>query len=107
MNRSSERRATTYLNGFALAVVLTAIPFIAVWTGAITGGAIYAVIAVCAVVQVVVHLVFFLHIDFKETPGENLFFLGFALDFFGLLVLFWNYWADLCYLGNCWDKTSW
>ncbi|GAB5375866.1 MAG: cytochrome o ubiquinol oxidase subunit IV [Acuticoccus sp.] len=86
MNRSSERRATTYLNGFALAVVLTAIPFIAVWTGAITGGAIYAVIAVCAVIQVVVHLVFFLHIDFKETPGENLFFLGFAAVLIFLMV---------------------
>lgn len=78
MTPSSERRRATYLNGFALAVVLTAIPFAAVWSGAITGMAIYIVIAVCAVVQVAVHLIFFLHIDLKETPGENLFFLGFA-----------------------------
>lgn len=78
MNHPSERRIGTYLNGFALAVVLTAIPFVAVLTGAVTGPMIYIVIAVCAVVQVVVHLIFFLHIDLRSTPGENLFFLGFA-----------------------------
>lgn len=86
MSPSSERRLGTYINGFVLAVILTAIPFLAVYTGAISGMAIYAVIVVCAVVQVVVHLVFFLHIDLKSTPGENLFFLGFAAVLIFLMV---------------------
>lgn len=86
MNHPSERRIGTYLNGFALAVVLTVIPFVTVMTGVISGPMVYAVIAVCAVVQVVVHLVFFLHIDLKSTPGENLFFLGFAAVLIFLMV---------------------
>ncbi|WP_298818151.1 cytochrome o ubiquinol oxidase subunit IV [uncultured Roseibium sp.] len=78
MTPTAERSLTTYLVGFVLAVVLTAIPFAVVWGGLLTGPAVYAVIAVAAVLQVMVHLVFFLHLNFKSTPAENLFFLAFA-----------------------------
>ncbi|WP_306146260.1 cytochrome o ubiquinol oxidase subunit IV [Roseibium sp. MMSF_3412] len=86
MHHSAERSLSTYLTGFALAVVLTAIPFALVWGGLLTGPAVYVVIAVAAVIQVVVHLVFFLHMNFKSTPGENLFFLGFAAVLICIMV---------------------
>jgi len=78
MHEHTQRELTTYLTGFALAVVLTAIPFGLVWAELLTGTAMYVVIGVAAVLQVMVHLVFFLHLNFRSTPVENLFFLGFA-----------------------------
>lgn len=78
MAPAAERSLTTYLIGFVLAVVLTAIPFAIVWGGLLAGPAVYVVIAIAAVLQVMVHLVFFLHLNFKSTPAENLFFLAFA-----------------------------
>ncbi|PVB59551.1 cytochrome o ubiquinol oxidase subunit IV [Labrenzia sp. 011] len=86
MNHSAERSVTTYLTGFVLAVILTAIPFTLVWGGFLSGMAVYAVIAVAAILQVLVHLVFFLHLDLKSTPAENLFFLGFAAVLIFIMV---------------------
>ncbi|GAB2183063.1 cytochrome o ubiquinol oxidase subunit IV [Roseibium sp. LAB1] len=86
MNHSAERSLSTYLTGFVLAVVLTAIPFALVWGGLLGGTAVYVVIAVAAVLQVLVHLVFFLHIDLKSTPAENLFFLAFAAVLIFIMV---------------------
>ncbi|TYC65413.1 cytochrome o ubiquinol oxidase subunit IV [Stappia sp. BW2] len=86
MNHSADRSQSTYLTGFVLAVLLTAIPFALVWGGLLVGPAVYAVIAVAAVLQVIVHLVFFLHIDLKSTPVENLFFLVFAAVLIFIMV---------------------
>ena len=86
MDHSAEHSLATYLTGFALAVVLTAIPFALVWGGLLTGPVVYIVIAVAAVLQVLVHLVFFLHLDFRSTPAENLFFLAFAVVLIFIMV---------------------
>jgi cytochrome o ubiquinol oxidase operon protein cyoD len=72
-----------YLIGFALALALTVIPFAAVYWALLPAGAALAVIALAAIVQIVVQLHYFLHIDFKRTPRENLM----ALCFAGFLIL--------------------
>ncbi len=76
-----ERR--TYLIGLGLALVLTAIPFGLVTAGWLPAGALLAVIALAGLAQVLVHLRYFLHLDFKRTPRENLL----ALCFAALLIL--------------------
>ena len=58
-----------YLIGLMLSIVLTAIPFGIVMTEAITGTPAVAIILVCAVAQVLVQLVFFLHMN---TSSEQL-----------------------------------
>jgi cytochrome o ubiquinol oxidase operon protein cyoD len=73
-----ERSITPYLIGLGLAVVLTAIPFALVATGALPRGTTIAIVAVAAILQVLVHLRFFLHIGFASTPRENLIALAFA-----------------------------
>lgn len=73
-----ERSTTPYLVGLGLAVVLTAIPFALAATGALPRTTTLIVIAVFAVIQVLVHLRFFLHIGFTTTPKENLVALAFA-----------------------------
>jgi len=73
-----ERTIRPYLIGLGLAVILTAIPFALVATGALTRLTTLAIIAIAAVLQILVHLGFFLHIGFRSTPRENLIALAFA-----------------------------
>jgi cytochrome o ubiquinol oxidase subunit IV len=75
-----------YLLGFVLALVLTGIPFGLVVAGLLPPFTTLVVIAVLAVVQVLVHLRFFLHIDLQTTPRENLLALFFAAVLIFLMV---------------------
>jgi len=58
-----------YVIGFALSVVLTAIPFALVMTGALSKGTTALAIAALAAVQIVVHAVFFLHMNPRSESG--------------------------------------
>lgn len=76
--------ARGYLNGFVLSVVLTAIPFALVMTGAISNSTLAAVVILLfAAVQIVVHMVYFLHMNTKSEGGWNLL----ALVFTAVLVI--------------------
>ena len=77
-NGSSTHTHRSYVTGYVLALVLTVIPFAVVWAGWLGAGAAVAVIVVAAIVQVCVHLYYFLHIDLRSTPTENLLALAFA-----------------------------
>lgn len=81
-----ERTAKPYLIGIVLALILTAIPFGIVASGAMERQAALIVIAVFAVMQILVHLRFLLHIDFKSTPRENLMALAFACVLIFIMV---------------------
>jgi cytochrome o ubiquinol oxidase operon protein cyoD len=70
--------ARHYLTGLALALILTAIPFGLVTFKFAGAGTTLAVIAAAALIQVAVHLRYFLGIDLKRTPRENLLALAFA-----------------------------
>lgn len=60
----------SYLIGFGLSVVLTAVPFWLVMTGAITDKQVTALIVlVLAAVQIVVHMVYFLHMNTRSENG--------------------------------------
>lgn len=63
----------TYLTGFVLSAILTAIPFWIVMTGAVSAaGLAKAVIIVFAVAQVIVQTVTFLHVNAKAQGGWTL-----------------------------------
>jgi len=72
-----------YLTGFVLALVLTAIPFGVVAFDLLPRGATVIVIFIAAIIQILVHLRYFLHLDLTETPRENLLAIAFA----SLLIL--------------------
>lgn len=61
----------SYLTGFVLSVILTAIPFWAVMTERLSPGATLATVVLLAIVQIVVHLKYFLHLSFKPNSREN------------------------------------
>lgn len=73
-----------YVNGFILSVVLTAIPFYLVMSGGVISSGVTAlVILAFAAVQIVVHMVYFLHMNTKSEHGWSML----ALIFTTVLVV--------------------
>ncbi|WP_095198052.1 cytochrome o ubiquinol oxidase subunit IV [Mesorhizobium carmichaelinearum] len=69
-----------YLIGFILSVILTAIPFWLVMSGAIDNKQATAIVIMAfAVVQIVVHMVFFLHMNTASEGGWSMLALIFTL----------------------------
>ena len=69
-----------YLTGFGLSVVLTAIPFWLVMSGVIPDHVITAlIIMVFAGVQIIVHMVYFLHMTPKAEGGWSMMALIFTV----------------------------
>ena len=69
-----------YLIGFALSVVLTAIPFWLVMTGVLNSLSATAItIFALAAVQIIVHVAFFLHLDTRSEGGWTLLAFAFTL----------------------------
>jgi cytochrome o ubiquinol oxidase operon protein cyoD len=69
-----------YLTGFVLAAILTAIPFWLVMNHMLTGSsATVAIILALAALQMVVHMVYFLHMNTKSEGGWTLLALLFTL----------------------------
>jgi cytochrome o ubiquinol oxidase operon protein cyoD len=69
-----------YLTGFLFSVVLTAIPFWLVMSGTIPDKRVTAILVMAfAVVQIVVHMIYFLHMDARAEGGWTLMALIFTL----------------------------
>ncbi|WP_159566032.1 cytochrome o ubiquinol oxidase subunit IV [Budvicia diplopodorum] len=79
---ASHGSVKSYLIGFVLSVILTAIPFWIVMTKAAGPSTLVVSVALFAVVQVVVHLVYFLHMNTKSEERWNFI----ALIFTGLII---------------------
>jgi len=76
----SHATARGYLTGFVLSVVLTAIPFWIVMGKVFAApGATALAVLLLAAVQIVVHMVYFLHMDARSEGGWNLLALIFTL----------------------------
>jgi cytochrome o ubiquinol oxidase operon protein cyoD len=82
-NRESGRGLGSYLTGLVLALLLTSIPFALVASRLLSPLFTLAVVAVAAIVQILVHLRYFLHLDLRTSPRENLL----AILFAGVLIL--------------------
>jgi len=61
-----------YLTGFVLSVILTAIPFWLVMGGGLDNNTTIAVILGLGAAQIVVHMVYFLHMDAQAEGGWTL-----------------------------------
>lgn len=70
----------SYLIGFGLSVILTAIPFGLVMSGAVANHTLAAGICMAfALVQIVVHMIYFLHMNSKSEQGWTLMALIFTI----------------------------
>lgn len=85
----------SYITGFILSVILTGIPFWMVMEGSAEKSTTLVVVVLCAVIQVIVHLVCFLHLDRKSEGGWNLVAIVFSaiiilIVVVGSLWIMWN-----------------
>ena len=69
----------SYLTGFALSLILTAIPFALVMRGTWSPSATLAGIFGAGLVQILVHLHYFLHLDTSSAARWNMLVLIFTL----------------------------
>ncbi len=83
---SSQASVKSYLIGFVLSVILTVIPFALVMNGTWSKSAILVGISLAALVQIVVQLYFFLHLDNSPSQRWNLLTLVFTAIIVVLLV---------------------
>ena len=69
----------SYMIGFVLSVILTAIPFALVMTGVLPKQATALLVMGFAVVQIVVHMIYFLHMNSKSEGGWTMLALIFTV----------------------------
>ncbi|SFN37219.1 cytochrome bo3 quinol oxidase subunit 4 [Izhakiella capsodis] len=92
---ASHGSVKSYIVGFILSIILTAIPFWMVMEGSASHAVIIGVVVICALVQVVVHLIYFLHLNTKSEGGWNMVAMVFAsiiilIVVIGSLWIMWN-----------------
>ncbi|GGA87283.1 cytochrome o ubiquinol oxidase subunit IV [Brucella endophytica] len=76
-----------YMTGFLLSVILTAIPFWLVMSGVTDSKALTAVLVMgLGAIQIVVHMIFFLHMNPRSEGGWTIMALIFTLVFVGILL---------------------
>jgi len=82
---ASRGSLNSYLTGFVLALILTAIPFALVMGGTWSSSATLAAIFIAGIVQILVHLYYFLHLDTSSAAAWNVLALIFTVL---IMVLF-------------------
>lgn len=75
-----------YATGFVLSVVLTAIPFALVMTGALSAAVTAVAIMAFAVAQIIVHMVYFLHMTPKAEGGWSMTSFIFTIIVVGIML---------------------
>jgi cytochrome o ubiquinol oxidase subunit IV len=79
-HQASHGSYKSYMTGFILSVILTAIPFWMVMTGAIENKALMAgLVMAIGAVQIVVHMIYFLHMNTKSEGGWTIMALMFTV----------------------------
>jgi len=76
----------SYTIGFGLSVILTAIPFALVMTGAVAGSLVVPLCVGIGVIQIVVHLIYFLHMNIASSRSWNMVAFVFTLVIVSILV---------------------
>ncbi|MEG0277763.1 MAG: cytochrome o ubiquinol oxidase subunit IV [Morganella sp. (in: enterobacteria)] len=84
---ASHGSVKTYLIGFILSVILTVVPFYMVIEGTASPSVILATVVISAVVQILVHLVCFLHMNTTSEERWNLIAFLFTLLIIGIVVI--------------------
>lgn len=82
------------MTGFILSIILTAIPFWMVMSGTASHTVILGTVLISAVVQILVHLVCFLHMNTKSDEGWNMTAFIFTVIIIAILVVgsIWIMW---------------
>ena len=85
----------SYATGFILSIILTVVPFALVMSGSLSGSALLSGIFAAAVVQILGHLHYFLHLDASSAMRWNVLALLLTLLIMTLFV-----WGTLWIMGH-------
>ena len=77
----------SYVTGFVLSVLLTAVPFALVMTHALPAGVAIIIALALGAVQMVVHLIYFLHMNAASSRSWNMAALVFTLIILGIVIV--------------------
>ncbi|MCA6219756.1 cytochrome o ubiquinol oxidase subunit IV [Photorhabdus antumapuensis] len=77
----------SYIIGFVLSVILTVIPFWMVMDGSASHATILTTVVGLAVVQILVHFIYFLHMNTSSEERWNLVALLFTILIIGIVVV--------------------
>jgi cytochrome o ubiquinol oxidase operon protein cyoD len=83
---ASHGSTKSYMTGFILSVILTVIPFGLVMFPSMGKDTILAIVLAFAVIQVIVHLVYFLHLDRSSEQRWNVIAFVFSAVIIAFLV---------------------
>ncbi|MFJ4141459.1 cytochrome o ubiquinol oxidase subunit IV [Pseudomonas sp. NPDC089734] len=83
---NSHGSVKSYVIGFILSIILTAIPFALVMSPSLPKDMTIAIILAFAIIQILVHLHYFLHLDFSGTQRNNVMAFAFTTLVIVLLV---------------------
>jgi cytochrome o ubiquinol oxidase operon protein cyoD len=78
---------SSYILGFILSIIMTIIPYYVVVNHSFSNVIIYVVISIFAILQLLIQLVFFLHLGSESKPRWNLTVFLFILLIVGILVV--------------------
>lgn len=76
----------SYTTGYVLALMLTGFSFACVLFHIVSTRWVFTALIIAALIQVYVHLAFFLHLNSRSTPRWNLIVFGFAMIVIAILV---------------------
>ncbi|MGP9566198.1 MULTISPECIES: cytochrome o ubiquinol oxidase subunit IV [unclassified Halomonas] len=76
----------SYVTGLVLSLVLTIIPFGAIMLGSFSMPINVGIIVVTAILQVLVQLVMFMHLNFKSEDGWNMLSFVFTISILVLVI---------------------
>jgi cytochrome o ubiquinol oxidase operon protein cyoD len=85
-HQNSRDRFRSYVIGIGLAVILTGASFAAASSNSVWGPSVPVLLAVLAIAQMGVHLVFFLHISTAPDSTNNILSLAFGIFVVGLVI---------------------
>lgn len=87
VEHGGENGISGYVMGLGISILLTLASFWAATSGLIWGPAAPVMLTVLAIAQMLVHLLFFLHINTAPDHGSNVLALAFALLIIALVVI--------------------
>lgn len=86
-HNSNHGTLKSYVIGFILSIVLTIIPYVIVVKHSMTIDAVALSIVAIGIIQLLVQLIFFLHLSFKKDGQENSIAFIFTFLIIGILVV--------------------
>ncbi|QCI16123.1 cytochrome o ubiquinol oxidase subunit IV [Buchnera aphidicola] len=89
--KSHNTEIKSYLLGFFLSLILTIIPFFLAIQKIFSNHINYTIILICAISQIIVHFIYFLHLDFSLKTRFNLIALLFVIIII-FIVTFGSIW---------------